>query len=143
MTSERIAELRAFYLRELTGDTIPFWLERGLDREQGGLLDFLDRAGRPLSTDKGGWIQGRFAWVLSRLAEAAGGAYPELLPAWLEGARSCADFTRDKVLSGPGGRAGSVSAASGLASLLPSSASFLCGCLSCAPNNGPPRPRNG
>jgi len=105
MTSERIAELRAFYLRELTGDTIPFWLERGLDREQGGLLDFLDRSGRPLSTDKGGWIQGRFAWVLSRLAQAAGGAYPELLPSWLEGARSCADFTRDKVLSGPGGRA--------------------------------------
>jgi N-acylglucosamine 2-epimerase len=105
VTRERAAELGVFYARELVSDTIPFWIERGIDREYGGLLDFLDREGRPLSTDKGGWIQGRFAWVLSRLAVAAGDAYPELFPSWLAAARSCADFTRDKVLSGPGGRA--------------------------------------
>lgn len=100
MTTNRMAELRDFYLRELVDDTIPFWLGKGLDRECGGLLDFLDRKGTPLSTDKGGWIQGRFTWVMSRLVEALG---PR--PDWLEAAGSCADFVRDKVLSGPDGRA--------------------------------------
>lgn len=100
MNDSRILELRDFYFRELTGDTIPFWIEHGIDRKCGGLMDFLDRKGEPLSTDKGGWIQGRFAWVLARLIEAAG---PK--PEWLEAAESCARFVRDKVLSGPGGRA--------------------------------------
>ena len=100
MTTAKIAEFKDFYLRELLDDTIPFWLEHGLDKECGGLLDFLDREGKPLSTDKGGWIQGRFLWVLSRLIEAAG---PR--PEWLSAAASCARFVRDKVLSGPGGRA--------------------------------------
>ena len=102
MTLARIEELRDFYLRELTEDTIPFWINHGLDREHGGLLDFLDREGRPVSTDKGGWIQGRFTWVLSRLIEAYGA---QAKPEWREAAKSCADFVRDKVLSGPGGRA--------------------------------------
>ena len=100
MTTAKIAEFKDFYLRELLDDTISFWLEHGLDKEYGGLLDFLDREGKPLSTDKGGWIQGRFLWVLSRLIEAAG---PR--PEWLSAAASCARFVRDKVLSGPGGRA--------------------------------------
>lgn len=103
MTTTRMAELRAFYLRELVGDTIPFWLRNGIDHKEGGLLDFLDRQGRPLSTDKGGWIQGRFTWVLSRLVEAFGPDHAN--PEWLASARLCADFVRDKVLSGPGGRA--------------------------------------
>jgi N-acylglucosamine 2-epimerase len=103
MTADRIATLRDFYYRELVSDNIPFWLEHGIDREHGGLMDFLDRRGQPLSTDKGGWIQGRFTWVLSRLIEAYG---PERArPEWIEAARLCADFVRDKVLAGPGGRA--------------------------------------
>ncbi len=102
MTASRMAELRDFYLRELTGDTIPFWIHHGVDRELGGIMDFLDRRGEPLSTDKGGWIQGRFTWVLSRLAEAYG---DRARPEWMEAARLCAGFVRDKVLAGPGGRA--------------------------------------
>jgi N-acylglucosamine 2-epimerase len=100
MTYAKFSELKDFYLRELLSDTIPFWLKHGIDKEYGGILDFLDRKGQPLSTDKGGWIQGRFTWVLSRLIEAAG---PR--PEWLQAAASCAGFVRDKVLSGPGGRA--------------------------------------
>ena len=100
MTKAKISEMRAFYLGALLDDTIPFWLEHGLDRDYGGLLDFLDRKGQPLSTDKGGWIQGRFTWILSRLIEAAG---PR--PEWLEAASLCAGFLRDRVLAGPGGRA--------------------------------------
>ncbi len=100
MTKTRIAELKDFYLRELTGDVIPFWLTHGIDRERGGLLDFLDREGRPLSTDKGGWAQGRAAWVFSALCNRLGPREE-----WMAAAKSCADFTRDKVLAGPGGRA--------------------------------------
>jgi len=36
------------------GDTIPFWLEHGMDAAHGVLMDFLDRKGAALSTDKGG-----------------------------------------------------------------------------------------
>lgn len=100
MTAEKRATLRSFYFRELTEDVVPFWLRHGLDREHGGILDFLDRDGSPLSTDKGGWAQGRAAWVFSALANELG---PR--PEWMEAARSCADFVRDKVLAGPGGRA--------------------------------------
>ncbi len=99
MTQTRLSELRDFYLRELVSDTIPFWINKGMDKECGGLLNSLDREGLPFSTDKSGWIQGRFAWVLSRLIEALG---PR--PEWLEAAGSCARFVRDKVLTGPGGR---------------------------------------
>ncbi len=104
MTASRLETLRDFYLRELVDDTLPFWLDHGLDKEHGGLMDFLDREGRPLSTDKGGWIQGRFTWVLSRIQEALGDS-GLARPEWIEGAASCAAFVRDKVLAGPGGRA--------------------------------------
>ena len=67
MTQARVAELRDFYHRELTCDIIPFWLKHGIDREKGGLMDFLDREGNPLSTDKGGWAQGRATWTFSAL----------------------------------------------------------------------------
>ncbi len=100
MTVSRIYELRDFYYRELTDDVLPFWLSHGIDKEKGGLLDFLDRQGQPLSTDKGGWAQGRATWIFSAL-------YNDLEPrdTWLSAARCCADFTRDKVLAGPEGRA--------------------------------------
>jgi len=79
---------------------VPFWLAHGIDREKGGLLDFLDRKGNPLSTDKGGWAQGRAAWMFSAL-------YNNIEPRdeYLVAAKICADFTRDKVLAGPYGRA--------------------------------------
>jgi N-acylglucosamine 2-epimerase len=102
MTKEHIDSLRDFYLQELISDTIPFWVEHGIDKEFGGLMDYLDKSGEPLSTDKGGWIQGRFTWVLSRVIEALG---PAAAPEWLEAAGLCASFVRDKVLAGPGGRA--------------------------------------
>lgn len=100
MTKSKIQTLRDFYHRELVCDVAPFWIGHGIDREKGGLLDFLDRQGTPISTDKGGWAQGRAAWIFSAL-------HNELEPCdeYLVAAKSCADFTRDKVLAGPGGRA--------------------------------------
>jgi len=94
MTVSRIRTLRDFYYRELVYDVVPFWLAHGIDREKGGLLDFLDRKGNPLSTDKGGWAQGRAAWMFSAL-------YNNIEPRdeYLVAAKICADFTRDKVLA--------------------------------------------
>lgn len=100
MTTSRIRGLRDFYYRELVDDVAPFWIAHGIDREKGGLLDFLDRQGRPLSTDKGGWAQGRAAWIFSALFNELGHR-----DEYLAAAKSCADFTRDHVLAGPGGRA--------------------------------------
>lgn len=100
MTTSRIRGLRDFYYRELVDDVAPFWIAHGIDRENGGLLDFLDRQGRPLSTDKGGWAQGRAAWIFSALFNELGHR-----DEYLAAAKSCADFTRDHVLAGPGGRA--------------------------------------
>lgn len=92
--------LRNFYYRELTTDVIPFWLRHGVDRGMGGLYSFIDRDGFLLSTDKGGWAQGRAAWSFSAFCN-----HLEKRDEWLSAAKSCADFTRNKVLAGPEGRA--------------------------------------
>jgi N-acylglucosamine 2-epimerase len=69
MDKDRIKELKAFYYKELTEDVIPFWQNNAIDWEYGGFLDFLDRDGQPLSTDKGGWVQGRAVWIFSTLCK--------------------------------------------------------------------------
>ncbi len=80
--------LSDFYRSELVDDVVPFWLRYGLDREYGGMLTALDRDGSLLDTDKSVWFQGRAGWMFSRL-------YATVLsePAWLEVAKSCADFS--------------------------------------------------
>lgn len=55
------------FQKELSESCIPFWLEHGEDREKGGLLNCLDRTGQVYSTDKSVWMQGRAAWMYSRL----------------------------------------------------------------------------
>ena len=106
MTSLDTSKLRDFYHRELTVDVVPFWLRHGVDREKGGLFSFLDRDGSLLSTDKGGWAQGRAAWTFSALCNRLDKQeHLEQREHWLSAARSCADFVRDKVLAGPEGRA--------------------------------------
>ena len=72
---------------DLEASTVPFWLEHGLDREQGGVFTALGRDGALLDTDKSVWSQGRCAWVLATL-------YNTLEPReeWLSGALSCLEF---------------------------------------------------
>lgn len=49
---------------------LPFWLERSIDHEHGGLLTCFDNAGRELlSTDKYSWAQGRSIWLLAAAAD--------------------------------------------------------------------------
>jgi len=65
MTSAQ--EWAALYRRELLDNVIPFWETYGIDRQCGGFLTCLDRQGRPWSTDKYMWLQGRAVWMFARL----------------------------------------------------------------------------
>ena len=50
----------------LVEETLPFWLEHGLDKEHEGFLSILDQSGRLVDTDKAIWVQGRAAWLFGR-----------------------------------------------------------------------------
>jgi len=99
MDKKRIRELKDFYYKELTEDVIPFWQNNSVDWEHGGFLDFLDRGGNPLSTDKGGWVQGRAVWVFSTL-------YKEIdqKDEWLKIAENGVRFIREKLRRKSDGR---------------------------------------
>ena len=62
---ESLKQLRDRYYKELTGNILPFWLQYGLDRENGGIRTGLDRDGSLLESDKSVWFQGRALWVFS------------------------------------------------------------------------------
>lgn len=98
MNSTNPAELRGVYHDGLVNDVLPFWLQHGWDREHGGILTGLDRAGALIDDDKSIWFQGRTAWMyatayltVARQAE------------WLELAGSCIDFLR-RHANGPEGK---------------------------------------
>lgn len=73
--------------RELTENIMPFWLEHGLDRKNGGVYTCLDREGKIMDTTKSVWFQGRFGFI-------AAFAYNniEQRQEWLEASKSCIDF---------------------------------------------------
>ncbi|NQU11354.1 AGE family epimerase/isomerase [bacterium] len=77
----------ATYRDGLLNDTLPFWLPRSIDREQGGYLTALDGDGSVLCTDKSVWVQGRFAWLLATLYQTV-----EQRSEWLEYSRHGIDF---------------------------------------------------
>ena len=62
---ETLRQVRERYFNELTGNILPFWLEHGLDRVNGGIYTCLDRDGSLIETDKSVWFQGRALWVFS------------------------------------------------------------------------------
>ena len=77
----------ARYRDDLTHDILPFWLEHGLDRVNGGVYTCLDREGRIYDTTKSVWFQGRFGFICAN-------AYNNIEPRqeYLDAARSCIDF---------------------------------------------------
>jgi N-acylglucosamine 2-epimerase len=79
--------LRAIYRDGLLDDTLPFWIEHCVDRQDGGFLVGIDRDGSVIDTDKGVWQHGRFTWLLGEL-------YNNLEPRqeWLELAEHGARF---------------------------------------------------
>jgi N-acylglucosamine 2-epimerase len=64
--------LAAFYRDHLEHVILPFWLDRTLDRQRGGLFTCLENAsGRRVSDDKFVWSQGRWGWTLAHAARMA------------------------------------------------------------------------
>lgn len=46
---------------------MPFWLEKSLDKENGGYFTCLTRAGEVYNTNKFVWLQGREVWMFAYL----------------------------------------------------------------------------
>lgn len=86
-TIEYLKECRDRYASGLTGDILPFWLDFGLDRVNGGVYTCVDRAGRLMDSTKSVWFQGRCAFVYSFAYNNI-----ERRPEYLDMARSCLDF---------------------------------------------------
>ena len=72
---------------ELTDNILPFWMEHGLDRVNGGVYTCLDRDGQLMDSTKSVWFQGRSGFI-------AAFAYNniEKRSEWLEASKSCLDF---------------------------------------------------
>lgn len=65
-------ELGAFYRDHLEHDVLPFWLDRALDRERGGVFTCIDnQTGARASDDKFVWSQARWAWTAAHAARMA------------------------------------------------------------------------
>lgn len=55
------------YKSGLLENILPFWIQHGIDWEDGGYTFCLDRDGSILDSDKGVWQTGRFAWMILTL----------------------------------------------------------------------------
>jgi N-acylglucosamine 2-epimerase len=87
MDPARLEQLRDTWRAALLEDVVPFWERHGVDREYGGFLTCLDRAGQPYSTDKPVWFQGRGTWLFATLYDRV-----EARPQWLAIAQRGAEF---------------------------------------------------
>jgi len=89
------------YKKSLYDDVLPFWLKNGLDKKHGGFYTCLDRVGKIYNTDKPVWVQGRAAWMFSRLYNSV-----EKRDEWLNAAKTAVDFILSHcfVKGGDGGR---------------------------------------
>ena len=88
------------YRNAVEREIVPFWL-RAVDDVHGGVYTCFDNEGTHLlSTDKYTWSQGRFVWLLARLADLATAgkvtADPDRL---LEDARRAVDFLAHAFMS--------------------------------------------
>lgn len=75
------------YRSELQDNILPFWLEHGLDKTNGGIYTALDREGSLMDTDKSVWFQGRAGWTFAYTYN-----HVEKRPEYLSAAKSCLDF---------------------------------------------------
>jgi len=76
-----------WYKDELVGRILPFWLEHGIDKINGGVYTCVDREGNLMDTTKSGWFQGRCGYVFAYAYNNI-----ERNQAWLEASKSCVDF---------------------------------------------------
>ena len=90
VNTQQLEELRDWIRTELNA-SINFWLEKGMDHENGGVYTCLDRKGEIYSTDKSVWMQGRCGWMFSYLTHLYGDSTPDWLDTgkeeWLAAAK--------------------------------------------------------
>ncbi|WP_278797302.1 AGE family epimerase/isomerase [Leyella stercorea] len=75
------------YKKDLTENIMPFWMQYGLDRENGGVYTCVDRDGSLMDTTKSVWFQGRFAFICSFAYNNV-----EKNQEWLDAAKSTLEF---------------------------------------------------
>lgn len=75
------------YKKDLTDNIMPFWMEYGLDRENGGVYTCVNRDGLLMDTTKSVWFQGRFAFICSFAYNNV-----EKKQEWLDAAKSTLEF---------------------------------------------------
>lgn len=78
---------RELYREDILNDIMPFWLEHGLDRQNGGVYTCLTREGEIMDTTKSVWFQGRFGFTTAFAYNNV-----EKNPLFLEASKSCIDF---------------------------------------------------
>ena len=54
------------YRKQLKENILPFWLDRAIDWENGGIFTCLDREGALYAREKSVWFQGRALWTFSK-----------------------------------------------------------------------------
>ena len=89
-----------FYQAHATEVLLPFWTDRALDERNGGVYTCFNNTGDTLvSTDKYTWSQGRFLWILSRLAALCSeGALEGNVEGYLTHAGKTARFLQDHAI---------------------------------------------
>lgn len=93
MQEPLLKEVKVWAKKELDR-CVDFWLEYGLDKQNGGVYTCLDQSGTLYSTDKSVWMQGRCGWTFSRLCNQYGSR-----PVWLEAAKSCLVFLENHCIN--------------------------------------------
>ena len=75
------------YKKDLTENIMPFWMEHGWDRENGGVYTCVDRDGSLMDSTKSVWFQGRFAFICAYAYNNV-----EKNQEWLDAAKSTLEF---------------------------------------------------
>ena len=75
------------YKKDLTENIMPFWMEHGWDRENGGVYTCVNRDGSLMDSTKSVWFQGRFAFICAFAYNNV-----EKNQVWLDAAKSTLEF---------------------------------------------------
>lgn len=99
MNSKKLKEYKELFKTELLQYCVPFWLTHAQDKENGGIMNCVDRTGEVYSTDKSVWMQGRCAWTYSYIYN-----HVDKKEEYLAFAKSCLAFAKDKCTDKTDGR---------------------------------------
>ncbi len=92
-----LKEVRSRYLSLLQKSILPFWLEHGMDKVNGGIYTGLDEDGSIIETDKSVWFQGRALWTFCTAYEKI-----EKRAEYLDAATSLVHFIDDHCFDSDG-----------------------------------------